>query len=256
MLEYEVALARGDQKSHLWIYVPANPAAAKIPCLFVAPAGSHMFDGSSLGEGSRAEHLPYVRAGYAVVAYEVDGDQPEQATDHQIIASAQAFKDADAGIANARSAIDYSLAKVTQVDPKRLYTTGHSSAATLSLLVAEYDPRIAACIAYAPVCDVPKHLGEKFITAFDAVIPGYRNFMTLSSPNTHPEKLRCPLFLFHADDDSIVKTEDVDAFAALLKQTNSNVTYTKVPNGDHYESMLNQGIPDAIEWLGKLPAGK
>ena len=215
-----------------------------------------MFDGNSLGEESRAEHLPYVRAGYAVVAYEVDGEQPEHATDQQVVASAQAFKDADAGIANARSAIDYALAKVPQVDPKDLYTTGHSSAATLSLLVAEYDPRIAACIAYAPVCDVPKHLGDKFLTAIDAVIPGYRDFMTLSSPNSHSEKLRCPLFLFHADDDSVVKTEDVDAFAALLKQTNSNVTYTKVPNGDHYESMINQGIPSAIEQLGKLPVGK
>ena len=256
VLEYEVALPHGDKKSKLWIYLPANPAAAKVPCLFVAPAGSHMFDGNSLGEGSRSEHLPYVRAGYAVVAYEVDGDQPEHATDQQIIDSAQAFKDADAGIANARAAIDYALAKVPQVDPRRLYTTGHSSAATLSLLVAEYDPRISACIAYAPVCDVPKHLGEEFITAFEAGIPGYREFMTLSSPNSHPEKLRCPLFLFHADDDSIVKTEDVDAFAAQVKQTNSYVTYTKVPTGDHYESMINQGLPDALEWLGKLPPGK
>jgi len=256
VLQYEVSLPHGDKKSRLWIYVMANPKSAKIPCLFVAPAGSHMFDGASLGDGDRAEHLPYVRAGYAVVAYEVDGDQPPHPTDQQIVDSAQAFKDADAGIANARSAIDYALAKVPQIDPKRLYSAGHSSAATLSLLVAEYDPRIAACIAYAPVCDVPKHLGEKFITAFEAVIPGYREFMTLSSPSSHTEKLRCPLFLFHADDDSVVKAEDVDAFAALVKQTNSNVTYTTVSNGNHYESMISQGIPDALEWLGKLPAGK
>ncbi len=256
VLQYEVSLPHGDKKSRLWIYVPANPKSAKIPCLFVAPAGSHMFDGASLGDGDRPEHLPYVRAGYAVVAYEVDGDQPEHPTDQQIVDSAQAFKDADAGIANARSAIDYALAKVPQIDPKRLYSAGHSSAATLSLLAAEYDPRIAACIAYAPVCDVPKHLGEKFITAFEAVIPGYREFMSLSSPNSHTEKLRCPLFLFHADDDTVVKAEDVDPFAALVKQTNPNVTYTTVPNGNHYESMVNQGIPDALEWLGKLPASK
>lgn len=122
--------------------------------------------------------------------------------------------------------------------------------------MAEYDQRIAACIAYAPCCDVPKHLGEKFIAAFSDALPGYRDFLTLSSPNTHPEKLRCPLFLFHADDDSIVKTEDVDAFAAQVTKTNRNVTYTKVSTGEHYESMIDQGIPPAIQWLRTLPASQ
>lgn len=252
--EYEVALTRGERKSRLWIYLPTKPHSAKIPCLFIAPAGSHMFDGNSQGEGSRAEHLPYVRAGYAVVAYEVDGEIPEHSTNQQKVDAAIAFQNADAGIANARAAIDYALARVPQIDPKRLYTAGHSSAASLSLLTAEYDSRIAACIAYAPCCDVPKRLGEEFISALSDFQPGYREFISKSSPNTHPEKLHCPLFLFHADDDSNIKTEEVDTFATQVKQTNSAVTYVKVPTGDHYDSMIDQGIPRAIDWLKTLPA--
>ena len=120
VLEYEVTLMHSNHQSRLWIYVPANPATSKIPCLFVAPAGSHMFDGNSLGEESRAEHLPYVRAGYAVVAYEVDGELPDHPTGLRTVDAATAFKEADVGNANARSAIDYALAKVPQVDPKRL----------------------------------------------------------------------------------------------------------------------------------------
>ena len=252
--EYEVALPRGDGTSRLWIYLPTGAASAKVPCLFVGPAGSHMFDGNGLGEGDRAEHLPYVRAGYAVVAYEVDGELPENANDQQTVDAAVAFKDAHAGLSNARAAVDYALARVPGIDPSRLYAAGHSSAGSLALLVAEYDPRITACIAYAPCCNVPKRLGEQTLSVLDNAIDGERDFLTRSSPNTHPEKVRCPLFLFHADDDSNLPTLDVDAFAAQVQQTNSAVTYVKVPTGNHYQSMIDEGVPRAITWLGTLPA--
>lgn len=249
---YEVLLPRGDHPEKLWIYLPWQAQKKKVPCLFIGPAGSHMFDGNTLGDGDVPEHLPYVRAGYAVVAYEVDGELPPHPSNQQAEEAARAFQAADAGIANARAAIDYTLAKVPSVDPKHLYTTGHSSAASLSLLVAEYDPRIAACIAYAPCCNVPKTVGEELISVLALKLPDYRNFITLSSPNTHPEKLQVPLFLFHADDDSVESTADVSAFAAQVQQTNRRVTYVTVPSGEHYQSMIDQGIPQAIQWLQSL----
>jgi dipeptidyl aminopeptidase/acylaminoacyl peptidase len=74
-----------------------------------------------------------------------------------------------------------------------------------------------------------------------------------SSPLTNVAKLRCPLFLFHADDDTVVPVRETAAFAEELQQTNSRVTFVRVPKGNHYGSMIQQGIPHAIDWLASIP---
>jgi dipeptidyl aminopeptidase/acylaminoacyl peptidase len=154
---------------------------------------------------------------------------------------------------NAHDALEYALAKVPGIDARRLYTAGHSSAATLSLLVAEHEPRIQACIAYAPVCDVPARLGDRLIGALSSALLGYREFAERASPLTSVARLRCPVFLFHADDDATVPTLQVAGFAAALRRTNSHVTFVQVPTGNHYRSMIQQGIPRGIQWLRRLP---
>src|SRR6185369_9853980 len=113
-----------------------------------------------LAEDDRAEHLPYVRAGFAVVAYEIDGPirNPDKATDAQIIAAAKAYKNSQAGLANAKMALDFAIDKIPSLDSDRIYTAGHSSAGTLALLVASHDQRIKGCAAFAPVTDVPKRI--------------------------------------------------------------------------------------------------
>lgn len=254
VMEYEVALPRGGAAEHVWIYLPASAAGAKVPCLFIAPAGTRLFHGMDLGDGDRPEHLPYVRAGYAVVAYSLDGPLDDKPSDRQLVGAAQAFKEADAGLADARLAMDYALAKVPQIDSKRLYAAGHSSAGTLSLLLAENDPRIAACIAYAPCCNVPRRLGLPALRALDNALPGEQDFLARRSPNAGAAKLTCPLFLFHADDDSNIPAAEVEEFEGMVQQTNSHVTYVHVPTGNHYDSMIQQGIPRALEWLQTLPA--
>ena len=251
--EYEVALPRENGVEQVWIYLPAPLPHPKVPCVFIAAAGTRLFHGINLGDGDRPEHLPYVRAGYAVVAYSLDGPLNEQPTGRQVVEAAQAFKDADAGLADARAAMDYALTKVPQIDSQRLYAAGHSSAGTLSLLLAENEPRIAACIAYAPCCNIPKHLGPRVLRALDSALPGEQDFLTRRSPNTGVAKLTCPLFLFHADDDSTVPAGEVEEFAGLIQKSNRHVTYVRVPNGEHYDSMIQQGVPRALKWLQALP---
>lgn len=254
VMEYEVVIPRGGAAEHVWVYLPANPAQAKVPCVFIAPAGTRLFHGNDLDDSGRPEHFPYVRAGFAVVAYSLDGPLEDKPTDHQVVEATRAFKDADAGLLDERAAVDYALAKVPQIDPKRLYAAGHSSAGTLSLLVAENDPRIAACVAYAPCCNVPKRLGLPLLRALDDAVPGEQDFLARRSPNVDVAKLTCPLFLFHADDDSVVPAADVDEFAGMVQRTNAHTTYVRVPTGDHYDSMIQQGVPQAIRWLQALPA--
>ncbi|HZT40647.1 MAG TPA: prolyl oligopeptidase family serine peptidase [Chthonomonadaceae bacterium] len=257
VLFYEVAVPHIDgSPGKLWIYLPEHPSQPRLPCILIAPAGTPLTYGMNLAEGDRPEHLPYVRAGFAVVAYEIDGNVEDDRNEQQILAGARAFRDAEAGIANAKRALDYAVARVPGIDPNRIYTAGHSSAATLSLQVAEHEPRIQACIAYAPACSIPNRLGTRVLATYDRAIPGFSSFVERYSPDENVQTLHCPVFLFHADDDSNVPTVDVYNFYQVLEQFNHQVTFVRVPSGGHYDSMIQQGIPQAIRWLKSLPGNE
>lgn len=251
MQRYEVYLPDRGGASKLWVYLP-EAATGKLPCILIAPAGSPLVFGMKLADGDQSEHLPYVLQGYAVVAYEISGPENKNLPDQQQISAVRQFKEAEGGIANARDALDYALARIPNIDPNRIYVAGHSSAATLALQVAENEPRIHGCIAYAPVCDLSNRPGDGVISELDGSVPGFRALMERINPITHAANLRCPLFLFHADDDRNVPTSDVARFYDDVRKTNKNVTFARVPTGGHYDSMLRQGIPQAIRWLKSL----
>src|SRR5258708_698363 len=129
---HEVALKPGGQ-GDLWIYLPEKPASEKLPCVLIAPAGSNLLTGMKLDPGDSKEHIPYAKAGVVVVAYAIDGHLDDRAhvKDADVLAAPKAFMDSDAGATNARAALDYALANVPNIDPKRIFSAGHSSAATL-----------------------------------------------------------------------------------------------------------------------------
>ena len=248
----EATLRRGPLPMRVWYYQPEK-VAGKLALVLVPPAGSTLFAGMDLGDGDRPEQYPYARAGFAVASFEIDGHVPnlQMASDEVVLKGAQAFRAARAGLTNAKTALDFILAKVPQIDPERIYIAGHSSAATLALLVAAHEPRIKACAAYAPATDVEARLAPT-IPALDGALPGYRDFLHFSSPKTHVDKLKCPVFLFHAADDGNIPLQQTTAFAALLKKTNPNVTLVTTPNGGHYDSMIREGIPKGITWFQQL----
>jgi dienelactone hydrolase len=248
----EATLNRGPVPMRVWFYLP-DKATGKLPLMVVPPAGSTLFTGMDLGDGDRPEHLPYVRAGFAVMSFEIDGNVPnlQKAPDAVLFKAAKQFRDAQAGLANAKAALDFTLAKGTNIDPERIYIAGHSSAATLALLVAEHEPRIKACAAYCGVTDVMVRLAQA-IPQLDQAMPGYRDFLVFSSPKTHVDKLKCPVLLFHALDDRNVPPQQSTDFAAQLKNTNPQVTLITTPNGGHHDSMIREGIPKGIEWFRSL----
>jgi dipeptidyl aminopeptidase/acylaminoacyl peptidase len=250
----EATLKRGNQPMKVWLYMPEK-AKGKVPLVIVPPAGSTLFAGMDLGDGDRVEQFPYAAAGFAVASFEIDGHVPQGSPDPVVLEGAKRFRDAKAGLDNAKAALDHILAKEPNIDSERIYIAGHSSAGTLALLVAEHEPRIKACVAYAPVTDVEARLAP-VIATLDHQIPGYRSFLHESAPKTHAAKLKCPVFLFYATDDSNVPPSQTTDFAAQLKATNSAVTVESVAHGGHYESMIRDGIPKGIAWLRKQPAAK
>ena len=246
-------IQHGASHTDLLVFLPQRQAGHKLACIFIAPAGTRLFHGSALEDGNPPEYLPYLRAGYAVVAYELAGDLPQHFSDQQLVDATSAFKAANGGLNDARVAMDYALAKAPGIDPDRLYVAGHSSAATVALYVAANDPRVKACIAYAPACHINERLGPRAVRALNNVVPGFDAFIQHISPDTNASRIHCPIFLFHADDDSNVPADDVNRFAAQLKQNHAKLTYVTVPTGNHYQSMIDQGLPKAVEWLKGLP---
>jgi dipeptidyl aminopeptidase/acylaminoacyl peptidase len=244
----EATVQRGSVPMTVWYYEPDKKAAGKLPLVLVPPAGSTLFVGMNLGDGDRAEHYPYVRAGFAVASFEIDGHVPnlEGASDAAVVQGARAFRASRAGLDNARVALDFVLAKVPGVDPERVYVAGHSSAGTLALLVAEHEPRLKACAAYCACTDVEQRLAP-VAADLERQLPGFRDFLRLSSPKTHAAKLTCPLLLFHARDDTTVPPSDSTSFAAQVRATNPRVTLDTTATGGHYDAMIRAGVPKGIE---------
>jgi len=235
------------------LYLPSGtlPRHA-LPCVLIAPAGTRLVHGMRLSSDDTPEHLPYVRAGFCVLAYELSGDvrgsRDGQVKFRELREPIRRFMAADGGLRNAAWAIDYVLARVPEVDPNQLYAAGHSSAATMALNLAASDPRIRGVVAYAPACDVVSYWGQDLET-LDRMVPGTRQLAERASPIRHVQAFHCPVFLFHADDDDTVSTQSVQEFADALRDEEKSIQFLRVRTGGHYQSMLDQGIPAAISWL-------
>lgn len=234
---------RLDGLHRIWVYEPTDPGSGKRPCVLIAPAGSHLFDGMLLGDGDRDEQFPYAKAGYVVVAYDVSGPLKRE-TRPGIKDAAKQFLKADLGLTDARRALAWAL-KNPLVDPKRIVVAGHSSAGTLALMVAENEPSVAACLAYAPVVDVPNFLRPVTKQVLRSDVPGLIERIDQLTPTAKAADLRCPTFVFHAADDAQVPTEPLASFARSLPNTG----FKEVPEGGHYTSMIEQGIPAGIAFL-------
>jgi dienelactone hydrolase len=242
---------------HVQLYLPKGTHAAhSLPCVFIAPAGTRLIYGSALTEGDTPEHLPYAHAGFAVMAYELSGDFPSKSPFVRyayLRDSVQKFMAADGGVANAKWAIDYVLAKVPEVNPEHLYAAGHSSAGTVALNLAAADPRIRGVAAYAPACDVYATWREE-LKFMAGVEPGIYKFVHEVSPEEHVKDIHCPLFLFYADDDEGQSNQDIRHYAKHVESVGGTVKVTRVHTGGHYRSMIDEGIPDGIAWFKELEA--
>ncbi len=240
------------------VYLPATQAPAQsIPCVLLAPAGTNLLHGNALDAGDyHDEALPYSEAGMAVVCFSLDGEMTvdETAGDRAyglaLSVAYRQFMAAKAGVVNGRNALEFALAKLPQVNPKLIFTAGHSSAATVSLLMAAHEERLAGAIAYAPVTDLRIRLdGIDRERSVRNILPGVSTYLRTGSPISYVERYKCPLFVFHARDDSNEPFHNTDVFVSALKSKSAKVDFSVANSGDHYDSMIQAGIPQAINWI-------
>jgi dienelactone hydrolase len=230
-------------ENRIWIYLPKGSAENR-PLVVIAAAGSPMFRGMALAEGDMPEHEPYALAGCVVVAYDVSG--PEPSTRWGAGAAVRKFLASNGGVEDGRRAIDYALKNVPGIDSKRIIAAGHSSAATIALQLALSDSRVSACVAYAPCVDTERVLKDK-LSDLERDAPGFRDFIARSSLLQHAAEWGKPCFLFVARDDSVIDPAEVREFA----QRSPGTQLFEAQSGDHYDSMIYEGIPMALEWLRK-----
>lgn len=257
---YDLPLDRQAQQSGrpgegmaLRLYLPSGTHAdGSLSCILVPPAGTNLLVGSEMDSSdSNPEHFPYVLEGYAVVTFSLDGWQGNQelATDSQISAGYKKFRAAHAGLVNAKIAHEFAANSVKEINPKSIYIAGHSSAATLALLYAAHEPKLAGCIAYAPETDVETSIGSVANQLSESQFPGIKAFLKQSSPVTHVDSFNCPVLLYHAIGDQVVPFRRTQAFAGRLKAAKKEVKMSSGGGSDHYQTMVSQGIPRGLSWL-------
>lgn len=132
---------------------------------------------------------------------------------------------------------------------QQIYVAGHSSAGTLAVLFAEHEPRLAGCVAFAPCIDLKARMPGFLIRTLSGALEGLAEIIVHSSPLTHEQNLKCPIMVFHAADDSNVPIQQSRDFVERLKAAGKDATMAEVPTGDHYDSMIDQGILRGIEWM-------
>lgn len=240
------------------VYLPAAQSPPQsISCVLLAPAGTNMLHGSPLdSDDYHDEALPYSEAGMAVVCFSLDGEMTadpaagDRAYGLALSIAYRQFMASKAGVVNGRNALEFALEKLPQVNPKKIFSAGHSSGATVSLLMAANEDRLAGAIAFAPVTDLGIRLdGITKERSVRSILPGITTYVRTGSPVTYVDRYKCPLFVFQARDDTNEPFQNTENFVNQLKANAVQVNFAVVNTGDHYDSMIEAGIPQAIHWI-------
>lgn len=255
-----VFIARpGKPRLKLNIFMPKGSHADKsLPVVFEAPAGTPLLHGADIGYPTPAtEFLPFTEAGMITVSFDIDGSMPSNmgpdagAIYMQFLGKAyREFTAADAGVDNGKMAIDFVLSRLPAADPNQLFVWGHSSAATLSLLLASKDSRIAKCIALAPITDLTPRLGELLqMPEMSASLPNFSSYLKTGSPTNYVRQLKCPVFIAHAKNDDNAPFSETASYVSQLRGAGAKVNFLELTREGHYQPLLDAAIPKALEWL-------
>lgn len=237
-----------------WLYADSRVPSDERPVVLIAPAGSNLMTGIDLGAGDISEHIPYVKAGFYVVAYSLPGAAPQSDSEEEWAAALKRFKSDEGGVKTAERAIGVA-ASFLPVRDDSILVAGHSSAATHALLVAARLSEVDAVVAFAPVPDVVQFLGSDAVAAMEQAMPGYGSFLKGISPASYVEALsQKPVFLFHAEEDPVAPfaaTRALDeAMRSAGRHPRSKLVVANAAESDaHYGPMVEDGIAQAIEWF-------
>lgn len=119
------------------------------------------------------------------------------------------------------------LAAQPGIDPQRIYLGGHSTGATLVLLVAEASPRFRAVFAFGPATDPAAHQRENV-----PLDPSNKREMALRRPIAWLDSVQAPLHVFEGASGRV---SNVDELRDLQRAThNPQIHFHPVRGTDHF----------------------
>ena len=245
----ELKLPSGNRA---WVYLPSKSNSELVPCVLIAPAGSGLYHGMDLASGDSAEHIPYLKAGFAVVAYDLSGSLEKFKVKETAVLQ---FIKSRGGVLDAAAALKLATQSFPSINGNQVYVAGHSSAAVVALAIARTSPTIKGCIAYCPPVKVRQKLEGK-LAEFRNSIPVIEDFFDSYCPSESRGSYHCPVMFFSCRDDrGSANSSFVRALANRLKEKGEKIVQVEVPTGGHYQSMIESGIPKGIEFIRAIEAG-
>ena len=104
-----------------------------------------------------------------------------------------------------------------------------------------------AAAAFAACGDVLERLASS-VDDLDRLVPGMKDFLGRTAPISEIAGIKCPVMLFHAQDDANVPITDHQKLLESIG-TKKDVWEVLVPTGGHHQSMIDVGVPKAVTWF-------
>jgi dienelactone hydrolase len=234
--------------SEVRVVLPSRMPSGKAPALIVNGAGAFLFSGMVLSDEDIEPLLPYVERGFAIVAYETDGCQPDfnrDPTAADIAQMTRRYVASKAGLINAKRALSYALDRFPEIDANQLYTIGHSSGGKQALLLSTHDERIRGCVAFAPACQMD--FGSKMTVARIGGPDGdlLSREVQRSMPIAHAKNTDVPMLLVYSTNDRITRPTEVLTYAKAVGKDAIAVPVQCEGHG----AVPDAGFKLALAWL-------
>ena len=139
------------------------------------------------------------------------------------------------------------LAKRSDVDPRRIYISGHSAGGVLAMLASMTSTRFRAMSSLSGIPDATALAGETAWIPFD---PNDANELRMRSPAAFPKSFKCPARLFWGDEETWLEPSTRE-LARRARAAGLDVDASSVP-GDH-SSMTGPAITRSIEFFAQHP---
>ena len=247
--QYDLRLPRpGGASTHILLYVPEHQDPSTLGCVLIPPGWSDLTMGMHLAQEDMAEHLPYLDFNMIVAAFSISGGgEPNKGWPGS--PPRREYFQAKGGIVDAQKTLDYVLHHFPTLDKSQVFASGHGSGGTLALQLTAKESRIKGCMVYAPVTWYSQYADMAYKVNAYTSIRDYTGFIYGHEPAQLVADITVPIFVYHSKQDGLVPIRQSERFIGKLKHVNPNVTLKTGETGQHYASMMEEGIPEAIMWM-------
>lgn len=223
-VERDIVYAKyGDREVKLDLYLPRQPASAKIPCIVVIHGGGWR-SGDKTRFAAQAAYLADQGFAAACIGYRLLPEVPFPAP-----------------IVDCKAAVRWVRANAARygIDPDRLGATGGSAGGHLTAMLAAshkvkelegaggnagVSSRVQAAVAMATPAEMSRFAGRSGVEA---------TLVALISPVTHVDRDTAPTLLLHSDTDRTVPYAQSELLLGKLKENGVPADLVKIPNAPH-----------------------